>query len=281
MASRRVSGSVPETPRKTPHCKQCNRPRAGHPRSGCPYTDFSSPAASKHDGLEPKEITDKLNALSITQTPPNADEQEKRQRRRSSGAQKLLVNPTLDSLPSEANDVVEKLLRPGLLDETIPEDKLDVDIPQWRDNLGAPTKTKASSIHDKRSAAQEKRGQVTEIKPLERTLSMEERDNFLGELVKTSLAASVFSLEVDQVEAIQQSARKVGLHARVFTPGEQPQNRRTCWLVLGRDEKAVKKLFDTVRTGSLPEGLQTRCWVAGGAGAVAGALATWTGLALA
>ncbi|KAG9317714.1 hypothetical protein JVU11DRAFT_1928 [Chiua virens] len=27
--------------RRTPHCTKCHRPRAGHPRSGCPYVDAS------------------------------------------------------------------------------------------------------------------------------------------------------------------------------------------------------------------------------------------------
>ncbi|TEB37077.1 hypothetical protein FA13DRAFT_1726207 [Coprinellus micaceus] len=40
------ASSPSTTPRKVPRCTKCKRPRAGHPRTGCPYVDSESGSAA-------------------------------------------------------------------------------------------------------------------------------------------------------------------------------------------------------------------------------------------
>lgn len=228
---------------------------------------------------ETKDLTAKLNTLSITQPSLNPDDQEKRQRRRSSGVHKLVANPTLASLSMEAKNTLEEVLRSGLHDEAIPEDEAKVDVVRWRDNLDTPTKPKICDGRAATLSGEQRR--VSGLKPLGRTLSMEERETFLGELAHASLAASVFSLDIQQAEAVQQTARKIGLYVCAVKPKNQTENGPMCWLVLGNNEEAVKRLAATLDGGVLPKGLQTRKWAIAGGSAMAGALATWTSLALA
>ncbi|TFY63147.1 hypothetical protein EVG20_g6437, partial [Dentipellis fragilis] len=52
--------------RKVPHCTKCHRPRAGHPRQGCPYADADSPPPATQPN-EAAAISDALGSLHIEQ----------------------------------------------------------------------------------------------------------------------------------------------------------------------------------------------------------------------
>lgn len=57
--------------RKTPHCSKCERPKAGHPRTGCPFSDSppreaSTSRASGCQEIPPGDILVALNALSVS-----------------------------------------------------------------------------------------------------------------------------------------------------------------------------------------------------------------------
>lgn len=56
--------------RKLPHCRTCKRPRAGHPRSGCPYAEENNLAPTREATAEPdNHIAHALNSLHITPPP--------------------------------------------------------------------------------------------------------------------------------------------------------------------------------------------------------------------
>lgn len=120
-------------------------------------------------------------------------------------------------------------------------------------------------------------------KPLMKTMSWEERGSFLDELCRNSRAppASVFTLPMSEIYSVEQSALKRRFHCRVV---DLKNSSGDGWLILGMDKDAVEALFAGLQGGILktPEpkvgGGGFRA-VAGGA--VAGAVATWGGLAFA
>lgn len=116
-------------------------------------------------------------------------------------------------------------------------------------------------------------------KPLARSLSVEERNDFLSSLAEASpvVPATVFQFPIHDISTIQLSAMKLGFFSRVI-PGQDGVNG---YLILGRDDASVQGLFDGAR-----EQARRRVGSCGGkmgaaaGGAVVGAVATFTGLAL-
>ena len=117
-------------------------------------------------------------------------------------------------------------------------------------------------------------------KPLMKSMSFEERATFLDDLVNNSRAppASVFTLPMTEIYSVEKSAIKRHFHCRV---ADLQNGTGDGWLILGMDKEAVEALFDGI-TGGLKK-IEPK---AGGGkfkaiagGAVAGAVATWGGLA--
>jgi len=113
-------------------------------------------------------------------------------------------------------------------------------------------------------------------RPLTRTMTMEQRDEFINSLNQAS-KATVHCLPNDDIWTLQNEASKIGLHSRIVTLSDEDG-----LLVLGRDEKDVKELYRKVKqqnragAGSGGSGLR-----AAAGGAVVGAAATFAGLAFA
>ncbi|KAF7335310.1 hypothetical protein MSAN_02341800 [Mycena sanguinolenta] len=108
------SEPVALTPRKSPHCKTCGRPRKGHPLRACEAESppVDSPLKSATQSPRPKNLIDALEAMNLEER----DRKEKRERRKS--AQR--PNPPFPSLPSISTvtgEILESLLVPGLLDD--------------------------------------------------------------------------------------------------------------------------------------------------------------------
>ncbi|KAG2073577.1 hypothetical protein BDR04DRAFT_1141130 [Suillus decipiens] len=124
--------STPGTsPRRTPHCKSCHRPRQGHPRSGCPYIE---PTMSDQSSGATEDIVDELSSLRIvncndersslsTETPT----QSKNLKRRLSVRFALLPAGSLASLSTTSSEIVEKLLQPGMMSNVSDGDDDDDD----------------------------------------------------------------------------------------------------------------------------------------------------------
>jgi len=116
------------------------------------------------------------------------------------------------------------------------------------------------------------------VAPLARTMSMEERTAFLDGLTELSRGppATVYALHAHELRHVAESATRLGFHTgtvlRETGYGEEGL------LILGRDYGAVKDLHARLSADGAPPQSGIRA-VAGGV--VAGAVATFTGLALA
>lgn len=113
--------------------------------------------------------------------------------------------------------------------------------------------------------------------PLARSMSMEERMTFLDGLAELSRGppATVYSIHVHELHHMAESARKYGFHTGTVFP--KTGSMEEGLLILGRDLRAVEDLLAKL-SRDIPKQSGIRA-VAGGA--VAGAVATFTGLALA
>ncbi|KAN0097200.1 hypothetical protein V8E55_001646 [Tylopilus felleus] len=143
---------TPATPpsagtRRTPHCTKCHRPRAGHPRSGCPYVDASdsspaSPSAkaapiapSVEDGISQElsslhivSPTEERRRASMPRTGNNLH-------RRLSVRFALVPEQTLASITPTDAQLVEQLLQPGMMSDVVsPQDKV-AHVLEWRKTL--------------------------------------------------------------------------------------------------------------------------------------------------
>jgi hypothetical protein len=318
------------TPRKVPHCTKCHRPRAGHPRQGCPYVD--SPAPAKVE----KQITDALESLHIE--PHDVKVIPQRRLGRSSVKPTPVPEASLESLTTDTSAILNGLLRPGMMDDYVDEDERRASVARWQNVIPILTKSKAparmpgtlitpsdtkSSLAPDESISLPVNPADEETKPsfripraiytpsatkitveplsidlvstqevsaasqdssassheLLRSLSLEQRHAFLNDLVTTSKAppANVFVLPMEEIPAVQQLATKLGFHCRVHD-----LENGDGWLIIGMDGQAVESLFVGVEGGT-----KERKIASGGAfkavvgGAIAGGVATWTGLAYA
>ncbi|KAF8076770.1 hypothetical protein FPV67DRAFT_1472628 [Lyophyllum atratum] len=309
------SESSAVTPRKTPVCSKCKRPRAGHPRSGCPYVD--SPSNGRTTQTPPvaaaKDIVDALGSMQLSGSTPERDEDTKatiRNRRRSSLAAALAPAPSLLSLDSESQEIVERLLRPGMFDD----DDFQTDaggtvarVVQWQDTLAATSvKPKAKRVKmpgtltspspessmgsfpvDKtdKSAAPAASTIADAVdatpspplrrpKPLVRSMSVEERDVFLSSLGNSS-GATVYVVPRDDIHSTHAEAIKLGFQARIVLGKDKSDPQGL--LVLGRNEAAVRRLYEQVEV----ERKKSSSFRAAAGGAVVGAVGAFAGLAFA
>jgi len=114
--------------------------------------------------------------------------------------------------------------------------------------------------------------------PLARSMSMEERTAFLDGLTGLSRGppAAVYAIHVHELQQIAESAVKLGFHTGIVPP--KTGSGEEGLLILGRDFGAVKDLHARLSGDGVLHQSSIRA-MAGGA--VAGAVATFTGLALA
>ncbi|KAH9002226.1 hypothetical protein EDB86DRAFT_280272 [Lactarius hatsudake] len=277
-----------KSPRKVPHCTKCQRPRAGHPRQGCPYTN-----SPRHDAVQP-DLSVSMDSLVISprKTQLNA--------RRRLPAHDM----TLASLSTESDNILNRL--------TQPEDTYE-DFSLADGDVGTGPTPELPSASSKGPLFQEGRimpgtlitpapSFLTETAllretphhfdskasiampppkgtppPLARSMSMEERTAFLDGLSELSRGppATVYSIHVLELQHMVESATKLGFHTGVVLPKTGP--REEGLLILGRDHRAVEDLAARLsQEGPKQSGVRA---IAGGV--VAGAVATFTGLALA
>jgi hypothetical protein len=110
--------------------------------------------------------------------------------------------------------------------------------------------------------------------PLARCMSMEERTTFLDGLAELSRAppATVYAIHAQELPHIAESATRLGFHTGTMLSESAEEGL----LILGRDSAAVENLLSNLSRDSHQSGIRA---MAGGA--MAGAVATFTGLALA
>ncbi|TFK72025.1 hypothetical protein BDN72DRAFT_836816 [Pluteus cervinus] len=352
------------TPRKVPHCTKCHRPRAGHPRSGCPYAD--TPTKSRKSTSSPSpdreaNITDAFGSMRLDQLeldPPSDQDEERKaaihSRRHSPSKLKPLPQPTLLSLSTNSSEIVAKLLQQDSLegdtDQEDPPRPATKKLVQWQEDLesGTPFKFIPPRVKGQRrilmpgtlipptpdaslafipdnSNVKERPSEIpqqdspisttgssvyapsttSEIitrprQPLSRSMSQDERDSFVGSLSRVA-NATVYILPKSDVPEILASATNLGFYNRVALNHEDDSGL----LVIGRDEKAVIRLFKQVApktaisggtspvsptcsapiplpspvSASASSSRRTSAFGAAAGAVVVGAVGTWVGLA--
>ncbi|KAI0322493.1 hypothetical protein OF83DRAFT_1093551 [Amylostereum chailletii] len=294
--------------RKIPHCTKCQRPRAGHPRQGCPFSTPSTPISDAH----PSSITEALGSMHIQPV--------KGEGKVSPPSQPLINNDTLTSLSTDSSFILHGLSQPGIMrDESLggraPGDDqstrngspskaklrreqgrimpgtlvtprpsfLESDPPfSQQTEVAIPsdhaTLAKQGADEDSSKASTIMMTSLRSAQPLTRTESEVEREVFLdrlGQISKHSPAA-VYVVPTADLVVVTASARKLRYCTRTVTPGSPASMGTDSFLVIGMDEEAVNVLYDRLssdgRSGK-------RVLNAAAGGAVAGAVATFTGLA--
>jgi hypothetical protein len=301
-----VETTPTKSPRKVPHCTKCQRPRAGHPRQGCPYAQ--SPRSQAGVQRTPLDITKSMDALAISPTKAKPDE---------SHQCRPAHEMTLASLSTESSNILNRLfppkdtrehgastnngdgkvgasltselhqtpnafpkspfregrIMPGTL--ITPRSSFFTEIPVMEAiqyNEHGQSSSRASAVGPPPPSSM-----GASAPPLVRSMSMEERTAFLDGLAELSREppATVYSIHVHELHHIAEAARKHGFHTGTVLP--QTCSREEGLLILGRDLRAVEDLLTKLSRENLKQS-SIRA-VAGGA--VAGAVATFTGLALA
>lgn len=280
-----------KSPRKTPHCGKCQRPRAGHPRQGCPYSPSPNSRAQKTQ----LDITASMGSLEISPTKTKLGE-----RRRRPPATEM----SLASLSTESSDILNKLLEPentrnplSFIDKNVdanyspafhrnpssstkplfkegrimpgtlltPQPSFSTEIPPTQEmtHYGCNFDSKTSIVSRPQSPA-----------AVAHCMSMEERTGFLDGLAELSRAppATVYAIHARELPHIAESATRLGFHTGTILSESAEEGL----LILGRDSAAVGNLLSKLSRDSQQSGIRA---MAGGA--VAGAVATFTGLALA
>ncbi|GBE79814.1 hypothetical protein BKA93DRAFT_758909 [Sparassis latifolia] len=248
------------SPRKSPRCVHCGRPRQGHQRSGCPNVNPPIPT-SEPKGIE-AELVDNLGLLHISPTIANANDKEKR-RRRSSANHNPQLNISVASLSPTSSEVVRQLGKPGAMAALSASE-------EERHTASAAIITRKNSDEHRST-------------PLVRTATEIGREECLRNLEVKSKAkpANVFPLAVNEITDMQKYAEGSGFRTRVIMPGKGAVGTHIAFLVVGRDGQAVDELFDMVRVETKKKSSAGSLLTVGGAGALAGAIATFAGLAYA
>jgi len=269
-----------KSPRKTPHCAKCQRPRAGHPRQGCPY----SPSPNSRAQQNHLDITASIGSLEISPT--------KTKRLRPS------AEMSLASLSTESSDILNRLLESENTRNPLSFLDKNVDAshsPTFHRNPSSSTKprfkegrimpgtliTPQPSFSTEMPPTQEIPhfdsdcdSKTSVVAPLPHCMSTEERTAFLDGLAELSRAppATVYAIHSRELPHIAKSATNLGFHTGTMLSETAEEGL----LILGRDSTAVENLLYKLSRDSQQSGFRA---MAGGA--VAGAVATFTGLALA
>ncbi|KAI9467125.1 hypothetical protein BJY52DRAFT_48854 [Lactarius psammicola] len=281
-----------KSPRKVPHCTKCQRPRAGHPRQGCPYTQSPRHAVQQ-------DLSASMDILSISPRKTKLNE------RRRLPTHEI----TLASLSTESSNILNRLIQPentcedfSLADGNVgmgptPEHQqrssassrppfkegrimpgtLVTPAPSFLTETAPLRETPQPTCHFDSKASIAMPPPMGTPPPLARSMSVEERTAFLDGLSELSRGppATVYSIHVLELQHMVESATKLGFHTGVVLPKTGP--REEGLLILGRDPRAVEDLAARLsQEGPKQSGVRA---IAGGV--VAGAVATITGLALA
>lgn len=254
------------SPRKKPHCTQCGQPMLGHKRGQC--APASGPSAKSTTS---NELINRMGSLNIVVDGPQAIPVAPPKSRPASGPSK---------------------------NRSRPRTRAEARVQQWVDENGppSPTSSEATEQTDQEQETEQedqaplsenppsetsKDSSVIEIaRPIGRTNSSVERARFLKHLVAKSKtpAASIFTINMADIEELKVNAAKLKLEARVIAPKfEDGTVGDDGWLVIGKESHSVDELFEQVKRDlKKPGGTGLVRHLGSG---VLGAVAVWTYLA--
>lgn len=313
---RAVSVTPTATPtRKAPHCRKCKRPRAGHPRSGCPYVEDNNPAPTREATPEHDNITHALNSLRIT-TPPENDgaNKENIESRPQPVARRPLA--TRLSLSTTAGEVFERLRRHDENQNQLPLHDISrrqsriASIEEWQHSVAMAMASESdtdgsgncsgplivedasdifsSNVYPRRSSRGESRNgaslssrsKASARRPLVRSMSMEEREAFVRSLNDAS-DATVYVLPKADINDVHATAVKLGFRTRIVMNEKDTEDLQAL-LVLARDQETFEWLSQKIEkedreATAMKHSRHTLSFMAGGA--VIGAVGAWASLA--
>jgi hypothetical protein len=289
----------------------------GHRKSSCAPLDSGDTVEEDVLGID--ELPSTLKQLNIASPDFIRDREHQskafiRDRRRKSAASALIPSDTTSSLSTTSNEIVARLLQPGIFDNTRVEDETSRII-CWQETIAPESFKKVRQvmpctlvapspdssflrINPSRSFQKAESPDPT-LKPLElekdaspsfsrhplsRSMSAEQRDIFMSKLADQA-AATIHVIPKVDAEVIQSQA--VSLNFITHLVMNDDKNDSQALLVLGRDESSVKDLVRKVEeenekaavnsmTGQTKSSSNLKA-VAGAA--VVGAVGTWAGLA--
>ena len=215
---------------------------------------------------------------------------------------------SLASLSTNAIEIVNGILQPGMMSNANDEDEGATQLVHpWQETVSKADRRRkegrlmpgtlaspgssflptepASSQDAKHVSAiskadlDESLPRTTHIKPLAQSMSVEERRAFLDGLAEISKAppATVYTLPVDDLAPIQQSASKLGFHTRALLLSSKSEDEDGL-LIVGKDTSAVDAVYERL-SRDVKKGAGLRAINAVAGGAVVGAVVTFTGLA--
>jgi len=149
------NNSPSTTPRKAPQCSKCKRPRAGHPRSGCPFVDSPSRETKGQDKPD-NHLAVALGSMTLLSPAPiETKEDDKafiRNRRRLSAQPELVPSDSLLSLSTNSSEIVARLLQPGMFDDTDEDfgDKGKISkVVRWQETIATSSTTPNTPLKTK------------------------------------------------------------------------------------------------------------------------------------
>jgi len=291
----------------------------GHRKSSCAPEELGETAEEVFPGIE--ELPKNLKALKIASPDfiRNREEENRafiRDRRRKLAAPAMVPSDTMLSLDTTSNEVVARLLQPGIFDNTKVDDAESTSrIFRWKENIttepSKKTKTRqvmpctlftptpdSSFLFDAPRSSQKAESPGPAVKPipsydsenetspsvsrlpLSRSMSADQRDTFLSKLADQS-SATVHIIPKADAEAIQSQAASLKFVTHLVM--SEDKNDSQALLVLGRDRSSVKDLVRKVEEETKSVGVNPRkghSSLKAVAGAVVmGAVGTWAGLA--
>jgi hypothetical protein len=104
--------------RRLNRCTKCGRPRAGHPRSGCPYADDRQTAeldAELDQATDTEPEPELSQALGSLQIYPTVDDKAALRARRTSVSRASNVEASLASLSTTSREVLNLISQPGMM----------------------------------------------------------------------------------------------------------------------------------------------------------------------
>ena len=272
----------------------------GHRKSSC------APPDSGEGDLGVEDLPKSLKALNIASPDFIRDREMEskafiRDRRRKSTTPAIVASDTISSLSTASNEIVARLLEPGIFDDTRVEDEAENTsrIVRWKETI-APESSKKTNIRQVmpgtlvaptpdssfvtlQKAESSDPTQSILRQPLSRSMSVEQRNIFMSELAVQS-AATLHVISREDADILQSQAASLNIITHLIISDDK--NDSHSLLVVGRDKSSVRDLVRKVKEENRkavspnedhlksPPNLKT---VAGAA--MIGAVGTWAGLA--
>ncbi len=245
----------------------------GHKRGQCHSQSPETPSTTISRASADTDITQGLRSLHIqpldraTEETPEVGEQKVKPKKGLERAE------TVASLCSEDQAALEELSKPGIMADVYEEEDLRArraGIQRWleavpdsnrrRSGIGTKDSIPRAAVTQGIATLQvdvppggsrnlaTSESLASTAKPLGRTSSMEERNEFLNTLAEKSKkpVASVFTIAMADIHELESNAKRLKFHARIIAPRFADGTTGDGWLVIGREGNSVDEIFEQV-----------------------------------